>query len=114
VSGGLVDSNFIYNIGGAGIWLGTYWNAYPTRNGTRVRNNIIVNCGGTSVFDRNLGLRVEGSAVGDNYSNIEINNNTIYKINSGAGLVGGVHISNYVTGASFRNNIISEPSAEAL
>ncbi len=110
-SGCVVEGNFIYNLGRSGISLGTYWNAYPVRDGSVVRNNIIVNTGGNPRYSWDHGIIVSGDDSGDQFTNIGIYSNTICSVRADANSDGiGLVISEYATGARVKNNIVYSSS----
>lgn len=106
-SGGLIEANFIYHFGRAGITLSTYWNAHPCRDGTVVRNNIILHTGGNPQYSWDHGIIVAGSDDGDQYTNIGIHNNTVYGVQADPGGSGsGLAIRRQAVGARVINNIV--------
>ena len=112
MSGGIIERNFIYNMGASGIVLSVTWNLYPSRNGTSVRNNIIVNCGGEPVNNWSHGIVVAGSTAGDQWTNLQIANNTIYGIlaaSAGDGI--GIYLSKYSQSTVY-NNLVYNTAAQ--
>ena len=106
-SGCLVEGNFIYNFGRCGISLGTYWNACPVRDGSVVRNNIIVNTGGSPRYSWDHGIIVSGDETGDQFTNTGIFNNTICDVRADDRSAAiGLVVSQYATGAKVKNNIV--------
>ncbi len=107
-SGGTIEGNFIYNFGRDGISLGTYWNAHPCRDGTVVRNNIVVHTGGNPEYSWDYGIIVSGSDDrGDQYTNTGIYNNTVCGVQGdarGAGI--GLAVRRQATRARVLNNIV--------
>ena len=99
MSAALIENNFIYNFGRRGIGLGTYWNIYSNgaRDGSIIRNNIIVNC--------KNGIEVTGKSTGDNFTNTKILNNTIIDFGVGNGILIN---SPFSTDVVVINNITSE------
>jgi hypothetical protein len=105
--GGIIEGNFIYHFGRAGITLGTYWNAHACRDGTVIRNNIIVHTGGNPQYSWDYGIIVAGSDDGDQYTNMGIYNNTICGVQTdreGGG--SGLSIQRQAVGARVLNNIV--------
>jgi hypothetical protein len=109
LSGGVYERNFIYNMGRAGIVLSAAWNAAATRRGSEVRNNIIVNCGGSLDYKWSHGIIIDGSSSGDQWVDAKILNNTIYKVNAaipGDGI--GIFVNRYAKSVAIANNIVFE------
>lgn len=111
----LVEGNFIYNFGRCGISLGTFWNGFPNRKGAVVRNNIIVNCGGSPRYTWDYGLILGGSRSGDQFSDALICNNTICGIRSDRpGQGTGIEIRREARGTRLWNNLVCDCAGPAL
>ena len=111
----LIERNFVYHFGRAGISLGTYWNAYANRVGAVIRNNVIVHCGGNPRYPWDYGLILSGSKTGDQFTNARIYHNTIGLIRTDrAGGSIGIEISPFARNAAVGNNLIFECAGAAL
>jgi len=104
-SAAVIERNLVYNYG-TGIALDTYYNTSVGRNGTVIRNNILVDLGGHS-DDLDGAIALAGAhALSYRFTNTKIYNNTIWK-NVDAGIFirdfDGPGIADNVT---IRNNII--------
>lgn len=103
----LIEGNFVYNFGRAGISLGTYWNAHRVRAGSVVRNNVVVNTGGNPKYSWDHGIIVSGSEDGDNYTGLGVYNNTICSVRGDREQSGvGLAISRSAKGARVVNNLV--------
>jgi len=111
----VIEGNLIYHFGRAGISLGTYWNAHRVRDGSVVRNNIIVRTGGNPKYSWDYGIIVSGSKDGDNWTNMSLLNNTVFGVRSDRDAGGvGIEIRRFAKGAKVLNNIVSGCAGYAL
>ena len=98
----------------------TYWNkSNPTRNNTTIRNNILVDSGtnASGAFSRHQGIRIEStSEVGgiDAFTNVKVQNNTVYKVGNGGVSGEGYGIIINVGPAIVQNNIVYDTAAVCL
>lgn len=111
----LVEGNFVYNFGRAGISMGTYWNAFPNRSGAVVQNNVIVHCGGNRRYTWDYGIIVGGSKSGDQFVDTTIRHNTIASIQTdrpGGGI--GLVVNQYARNTQLQNNLFYDCAGAAL
>ncbi len=105
-SGALIEGNFIRYYGRSGIALSVTWNDYKGgRSNSIVRNNIIVGTGGSSSYSNHNGIRAAGSNEGDQWTNLQITNNTIYDVRGRWSI--GIFIAPQAGVSALHNNLVA-------
>ena len=110
----VIERNFIHSSPGAAISLSVTWNTYNigNRDGSSIRNNIIASMLASPTgpsANYTYGVVADGLSTGDNWTNLDISNNTIYHVattNGGDGL--GIVVTQYATPTSVQNNVVSQ------
>lgn len=115
MSGCTIEKNKVDGQGRCGVALSNTWNAYTNRDGTIIRNNLLVNCGngpkdGYATFS--YGIMAIGTSDGDQWTNLKIDNNTVYNESGIPGI--GIWIGSQASGATVRNNISATNSGYAF
>jgi hypothetical protein len=120
-SGGLFERNYFVGSGAMAIYLSTFENnSGATRDGTVVRNNVIVNSGGNGAYSYQAGIYVNNETgwhsggVNDTWTNLRIYNNSIYQVTSGGGYSAFGIIIAGGSGATVTNNVIMDAATRQL